>query len=119
MALADVEQSHAVALGRPRRPGHPIEWDVRRRRAYEALRLAAVDLVAAEHNRDDLRAANRALGVAYHPYDLVSGAAREPAVVEADLKAAFAEIWSIAGDATLPESRWVTLRKADGACQRT
>lgn len=113
MALADVEQSHAAALGRPRRPGHPIEWDARRRRAYEALRLAAVDLVAAEHNRDDLRAANRALGAAYHPYDLVSGAAREPGVVEAGLKAAFAEIWSIAGDAALPESRWVTLRKAE------
>jgi hypothetical protein len=33
-----------------------------------------------------------------------SGAAREPALDKADLKATLAEIWSIAADAALPES---------------
>lgn len=113
MALADVEQAHVAALRRPRLPGRPIDWNARRRHAYEALRAAADALVQAEHNREDLRAANRALGAAYHPYDLATGAVREPAVVEADLKSAFGEIWSIAGDASLPESRWTTLRKAE------
>lgn len=114
MALANVEQQHAEALRTPRLPGRPIDWNARRRRAYQTLRDAARALDEAEHDRDDLRAANRALGTAYHPYDLVTGAAREPAVVEADLKAAFGEIWSIAGHAALPESRWSTLRKAEG-----
>lgn len=113
MALADVEDQHARALRTPRRPGRPIDWDARRRRAYQALREAARVLDEAEHDRDDLRAANRALGAAYHPYDLVTGAAREPAEVQADLKAVFGEIWSIAGHAALPESRWSTLRKAE------
>jgi hypothetical protein len=113
MALADVEQKHAAALRQPRLPGRPLDWNARRRAAYQALREAARALVQAEHNRDDLRAANRALGAAYHPYDLATGAPREPAVVEADLKAAFGEIWSIAGHAALPESRWTTLRKAE------
>jgi len=115
MALADVEHEHARALRAPRGPGRPIDWDTRRRRACQALREAARALNEAEHDRDDLRAANRAIGAAYHPYDLVTGAARELAVVEADLKASFGEIWSIAGHAALPESRWGTLRKAEAA----
>ena len=45
--------------------------------------------------------------------DLVTGAAREPAAVEAELRASFEEIWSVAGHASLPDSRWSTLRKAE------
>ena len=113
LALADVADAHAKALRSPRLPGRPIDWDARRRRACQALRDAACALEEAEHHRADMRAANRALGVAYHPYDLVTGAAREPAVVEAELRASFEEIWSIAGHASLPDSRWSTLRKAE------
>jgi hypothetical protein len=113
IALADVEQDHAAALRKPRLPGHPIDWNARRHRAYGDLHEAADALVQAEHNRDDLRAANRALGAAYHPFDLVTGAWREPSVVQAGLDAAFTEIWSIAGDAGLPDSRWTQLKKAE------
>jgi Family of unknown function (DUF6399) len=71
--------------------------------AQEQAAAAAAVLAQQQERQQRLTAAVRALGTAYHPFDLTSGAPRNATQVEEQLTAAFTELETLATAAALPE----------------
>lgn len=72
-------------------------------RAQKAQEAALENLDHAKERQEEMRAANRGISQAYHPFELDSGALRDAARVERDIKANFATIDRLADEASLSQ----------------
>lgn len=71
--------------------------------ATEKAARACENLELAKEKQEQMRAANRGISEAYHPFDLDTGAVRSAEQVERDIKAHFATIDRIADEVSLSQ----------------
>jgi hypothetical protein len=96
----------------PRGPGRPPLFDKAIATASTQVQAARGALAVAVARCDRAEAAIRALSRAYHPVDLVTGAPRTAATVDADLTAAMANLDAAAEAIELPAERRTLIDKA-------
>lgn len=96
----------------PKGPGRPRDYDKQLQSADEEVKVAEAALAKAKANREEVREAARAISQSYHPFDLVTGATRDAATVQADLQAEFTRITQIAETVGLSARCWELLKKA-------
>lgn len=87
----------------PRGPGRPTNFDRYIAEAQATEDLARETLAATLRDQAAVRAANRSLSEAYHPFDLVSGATQTAAVIQTRFQSAFAIIDEVVGRVGLNE----------------
>lgn len=111
-------QAAAQYDARARRLGRPSRQWLRRAEAAE-LRLLSVqaDLELARQRREQARQEVRAIGSAYHPYDLDSGQPQAVEHVQARLETCWGRLERIAREAHLPDRCQRLLEKAKGLTQ--
>jgi hypothetical protein len=96
----------------PRGPGRPMDYQRRiaEAQAAEEVARAAYDQVV--QDQAAVRAANRGLSDAYHPFDLTTGAVQSAQAVQARFQAAFATIDEVVHRAGLSERCRKKINKA-------
>ena len=88
-AMLDEAEAYDSA---PHGPGRPRDYEGRLTQADEALKSAEAAVKQARERREKVREAARGISLAYHPFDLRSGAPRDATQVERELKVQFQRI---------------------------
>jgi hypothetical protein len=96
----------------PRGPGRPMDYERRIAEARAAEDLARAAYGQVVQDQASVRAANRSLSDAYHPFDLSTGAAQSPQTVHARFQAAFATIDEVVHRAGLSDRCRKKINKA-------
>jgi hypothetical protein len=87
----------------PRPPGRPMDFDRRIAEAETAEQTARADYETVVADQAGVRAAIRAIGDAYHPFDLATGALHSAETVRSLIASAFATINEVADRAQLTD----------------
>lgn len=106
-----LEHREAYRQG-PRSPGRPPDFERHIAAAQDAEAVAGLTLAAAVKLKDDVYAAIRSLGTAYHPVNPSTGASRDADTVDAELNAAMATLNAAAESIGLSEKRRALIAKA-------
>ena len=97
-ALDRVVKAREADEKRSPRPGRPVDWKGRELRAQKALKKAQAEVERVEADQERLRNGVRALGQAYHPVDLRTGAWQNAEGVRERLKSCFDELWTLTAE---------------------
>jgi hypothetical protein len=114
-AEAQLEQARAAEhayRAQHHGPGRPPAFAQRIRDALATLARATVARDQAQARQREARALIRALGEAYHPYDLERAAAQPPERLATRLEGIWQQLEGIAQAADLPARAWAQLAKA-------
>ena len=112
-ARTEAQQTAAQAWAQSvRGPGRPPNFEARIAQAQATEERAEQALQAARTRQESAKQAIRAIGKAYHPVDLNTGAPRSAARVKTDLEQQFAQIDTVAAQASLPERCLKGIQKA-------
>lgn len=96
----------------PRGPGRPMDYERRIAEAQAAEEVARAVYDEVVQDQAAVRAANRSLSDAYHPFDLATGALQSPQTVQSRFEAAFATIDEVVHRAGLSERCRKKINKA-------
>lgn len=111
-ASANLREAKAAYWRGPRSPGRPPAFDQHIAAAEARVAQARDAYDALVKDREDVRAAIRAISAAYHPFDLATGAVRSAEAVAGLVGAAFAAIDTVAERARLAERCRERIEKA-------
>lgn len=96
--LDGVLKAREKGLQRASRSGRPGDWSEQEGVARQALQSAQEEVESVEAYQERLRTEVRALGQAYHPVDLRTGAWQSAGAVRARLLACFEELWTLTAE---------------------
>lgn len=99
-------------FSRKRGPGRPPDFDKRIEQAQASEREARQVLETAVEYQEQVKQAIQEISMAYHPYDLETGAARSAEEVSSALTHHISEIEAVASEANLPQRCLKKINKA-------